>query len=291
VSDDQAVAEIPSESGDLQREVQRKLGRCMLRIQQYERLMKSLLASHALAGPASKLEAIRAKRADVLATKSLGQLVGELTGSFLTAGPDEAESESSPEAPTGVWLAMRMKLEMTQESYQQTVDQLSGVVVLRNDLVHHLIERYDLWSKEGCIAALGHLETSYDRIDEAFLTLQHWSSSMREAAAKSAAFMATPMWEDMVVHGIEPDGNVDWPRSTIVELLRSQSPRSPNGWCSLEAVMAALGQQHPDQTPKRYGCTSWRQVLHRSGQFLIRRDKGTAEAPGQTWFRPRTTTT
>ena len=62
---------------ELQHQVQRKLGRCLLRIQQYERLMKSLLAIHELAGPASELEAIRTKRVDVLATKSLGQLVGE----------------------------------------------------------------------------------------------------------------------------------------------------------------------------------------------------------------------
>ena len=128
MADGQAVATVRAEPEELQHQVQRKLGRCLLRIQQYERLMKSLLASHELAGPASELEAIRAKRADVLATKSLGQLVGELTGSFLTAGPDEAESESSPEAPTEVWLAVRMKLErmlakMVWQQFQNQVEQ------------------------------------------------------------------------------------------------------------------------------------------------------------------------
>lgn len=39
-------------SADLQREVQRLLGRCMLRLQQYERLLKAIVAHHELAGPA-----------------------------------------------------------------------------------------------------------------------------------------------------------------------------------------------------------------------------------------------
>ena len=40
---------------DLQRDFQRLPGRCMLRIQQYERLMKAMLAHHGLAGPVDTL--------------------------------------------------------------------------------------------------------------------------------------------------------------------------------------------------------------------------------------------
>jgi hypothetical protein len=35
----------------MQHEVQRQLGRCLLRLQQYERLMKSMLSRHRLGGP------------------------------------------------------------------------------------------------------------------------------------------------------------------------------------------------------------------------------------------------
>jgi hypothetical protein len=35
----------------LQREVQRLLGRCLLRLQQYERLMKAIVAHHDISGP------------------------------------------------------------------------------------------------------------------------------------------------------------------------------------------------------------------------------------------------
>ena len=72
--------------GDLQApqwEVQRLLGRCLLRIQQYERLMKAIVAHHDLSGPAAALEAIRAARMQDVATKTLGTLVGQLFGSYV----------------------------------------------------------------------------------------------------------------------------------------------------------------------------------------------------------------
>jgi hypothetical protein len=63
------------------REVQRLLGRCLLRLQQYERLMKAIVAYHNLSGPAHALEKIRAARIDDASTKTLGTLGGQLSGS------------------------------------------------------------------------------------------------------------------------------------------------------------------------------------------------------------------
>ena len=53
-----------------QREVQRLLGRCLLRLQQYERLMKAIVAHSDLSGPAHALEEIRAPRVDEAFTKT-----------------------------------------------------------------------------------------------------------------------------------------------------------------------------------------------------------------------------
>jgi hypothetical protein len=79
------------ESQAQQRDVQRLLGRCLLRLQQYERLMKAIVAHHDLSGPAHALENIRAARIDDASTKTLGTLVGQLFGScVVTEGADSA---------------------------------------------------------------------------------------------------------------------------------------------------------------------------------------------------------
>lgn len=64
-----------------QREVQRLLGRCLLRIQQYERFIKAIVAHHEICGPLSSLDAIRSVRIADASTKSLGLLVGKLVES------------------------------------------------------------------------------------------------------------------------------------------------------------------------------------------------------------------
>ena len=58
----------------LQHEVQRLLGRCLLRLQQYERLIKAMVAHHRLSGPIHDLERSRAAQVDATARKTLGTL-------------------------------------------------------------------------------------------------------------------------------------------------------------------------------------------------------------------------
>ena len=50
----------------LQHEVQRKLGRCMLRLQQYERSFKAMVAGMAVPGPIERLQAVQ-EHAELLA--------------------------------------------------------------------------------------------------------------------------------------------------------------------------------------------------------------------------------
>ncbi len=55
----------------LQREVQRLLGRCLLRLQQYERLIKAIMADYEISGPAHALEEVRAARMTATAGKTV----------------------------------------------------------------------------------------------------------------------------------------------------------------------------------------------------------------------------
>ena len=66
-----------------QLDVQRWLGRCMLRLQQQcERLLKALLAHQELAGPVDTLEAQRAATLEKVSDKTLGTLVKALFESY-----------------------------------------------------------------------------------------------------------------------------------------------------------------------------------------------------------------
>ena len=103
---------VNGELQDLQREVQRLLGRCMLRLQQYERLIKAIVAHHSLSGPAHALESIRTARIAETAGKTLGTLVGQFLESYVVTDGAETSSDPLNNAPQDVIsFSMRMQPE------------------------------------------------------------------------------------------------------------------------------------------------------------------------------------
>ncbi|RUR71219.1 hypothetical protein EJP67_29665 [Variovorax guangxiensis] len=283
-----APEQVPDEPvASLQREVQRKLGRCMIRLQQYERLIKALAVDFEIAGPSDELEQIRRKRGEAVSKLTLGQLVNELTGTYLQ--PHQAEmtqAEWDPGDSSRIWFRMQTRMTLDQADYDQVVNGLKELVGLRNELVHHFIERFDVWSIPGCQDADAYLETSMVKVDGHYARLRHWALSMNEARRRMGAFLASPAGTDFLFDGIHPDGSVDWPNSGIVRSLRATAAEvAVDGWASLDQVIAKMNLDHPEQTLKRYGCTSWRHVLHESKQFKVRREPGSAQHLGRTEFQ------
>lgn len=278
-----------SQSLHLKQEVHRLLGRCMLRIQQYERQMKAVLAHQEMAGLVDTLEAQRAARVKKLADKTLGTLVKALFESYVVVdGAPQRELLDESKVPTdSIAVAFRFSISMTKERRAQTKAAVDELVALRNDLIHHFIERFDLWSDDGCKAAAEHLARSYDRIDRHCLELQDWAQGLDSARAMSASFAQSDVFHNLLVEGIVPEGSFDGPFSGIGSALREGLQKfSVDGWASLDAVRTWVAEHHPEQSPEKYGCRSWPQVVHESRLFnLVYRADGAGKELA--WFRER----
>ncbi|NKA35774.1 hypothetical protein GO300_03810 [Ralstonia solanacearum] len=273
---------------DVQHTVQRKLGRCLLRLQQYETLLKSLVAHRDIAGPPTQLQAIRDAKVAWVQKQTLGTLVGMLTDSYLTQSQDANAADEEESGDGGLWVRFRSQMELAPERYEAIRAALKELVDLRNELVHHFLQRFNIWEVDGCTAAEIHLDASYETIDGHFLTLRGWAQSMQDAWSHMASLMATPAYQDIVVNGIWPDGAVDWPICGVVNCLREAETRfAANGWTKLDAAKAWIREQHPDQQPLRYGCGSWRQVIHESRQFEIRKQANKDSGSNEVWYRSR----
>ena len=88
----QSIAHLNDALAFLQHEVQRKLGRCMIRLQQYERLLKAMFANMAVEGPFEPLHGGRAGQVAGASDKNLGTLARMFTGSRLIARPSDGEN-------------------------------------------------------------------------------------------------------------------------------------------------------------------------------------------------------
>lgn len=277
---------------DLQHEVQRRLGRCMLRLQQYERLLKAVLPSMAVAGPPEELQAVQDKQALRIRNRTLGALVGIFTDHHLTvAGADpqvvtEEDASASSRSFDAPWASIRFAIAMSPERHAQTKAGLAELVNLRNDLVHHLIERFNIFDEDGCRAASSYLDSCYERIDGHCQLLKTWTTTLSESKARISSLVQSKALDDAFVHGVNPDGSVCWPRSSIVECLRNaETACQADGWTPLEAAIRFILKEHREQTPSRYGCKTWRQVLRRSGQFELRSVAGSDSEVGHARYR------
>ena len=268
---DAAAASDPSSArlAELQRAMQHKLGGCLLRLQQYKLLLKAMMANTDLAGEPAQLQALRDERVAVVQETTLGGLVSLLTGNPLSAERNSApvESDSAEPSSNTLWFCFQQRMVMSTDHYEAIKADLKVLVDLRVELVHHLLERFDLGQLDGGEAAVAYLDQSRAIIDTHYQTLRTWAEQMDHVRAFAASFIDSPAFKDMLIDGIAPDGQVHWPISGIVSSLREaeQGLATSSGdgsWIELNAASAWIGKHHPDQTHKRYGCSSWRQVLH-----------------------------
>ena len=281
------IQPINEELQTLQREVQRMLGRCLLRLQQYEQLMKAIVAHHEISASGSPLESNQAERIADAANKTLGTLVGTLLGTYVTSGDQDDVAE--PDAPDNIIsFKMKMSLRMSAEDFDTTQNDLKELVLLRNNLVHHFIDQHDLWSQDGCRGAQESLVAAYSRVDQHFEQLRGWAEHMDQARRLAAEFAQSDAFRDLVINGIAPDGSVDWPAAGIVRTLREAADQlAVDEWTPVATAGRWIAERYPDQLPAKYGCSSWRQVVHESRLFELRY----REVNGQraAWYRPKET--
>lgn len=172
----------------IQPKVQRRMGRLLIQIQQYEKLLKTLLVESEITGTLDSMPALKKARVEKYRAMTLGTLVKEAKATFLRTGslPDDADL---PSHPSKIVFRSRWALELTDDNAVTLEEDMKKLVTLRNDLVHHLIEQFDIFSVEGCQTALAHLEKCRQTVDIAHTTLREWALDL--IAAREA--MGTAM--------------------------------------------------------------------------------------------------
>lgn len=276
----------------LQHDIERKLGSNLLQLQRYELLMKWLLNQREVSVTLGDAQEIKLSPSADVSNLTLGVVKKELLETYIQDGSAESAPTEGEEVLDDLMLPLfkaSHSISMSPERYAQTKTQLQEVVDMRNELVHHFLERFDITGKAGCIAAGAYLDDLFGRVGEHFIRLQGWAISMQETRRMMAQILATPEIEDCFLHGIRLGrAGVNWSVSTIVQLLRNaERDLNKDGWTSLDDAIAWIRAHDPKHTPKKYGCSTWRQVIHESCQFETQKTKLESSDRVLTWYRSR----
>ncbi|MEP4198790.1 MAG: hypothetical protein ABJL99_24455 [Aliishimia sp.] len=193
-----------------QRDVQRLLGRSMLQFQQYERLIKVLIACHKLSGNASELERIQTARVSQISRDTLGMLVNTFIGSGFITNNSKLSDEIEANEDVGfqanhVSLHTRTVLEISDAEFAQIEEDLKAFVKLRNNLAHNFINEHDLWNLEGCRSARAALTASSNIIDQRLEQLRGWVEDVAHVRKVMAKILGTDAVVELIPKGQPAD--------------------------------------------------------------------------------------
>jgi len=261
---------------NLRAEIERRVGQCILQLQRYELGLKRFLSTTVIRGSAETLKANHEARKAGFANKTLGQLIGEVTGQYLfPSSPDEDFWEGSNESldnPVLPEIHFQLSMPMSQENYNALKAELAEIVSIRNELVHHFLERFDLHDAASCNDALEHLASIKQGASHHFKKLREWDSARRASIQQAVEFLDSEAFESLLSYGFYPGRPMDWTSTTAVQLLKyAEGELQRDGWTDLKAALALIKQQRPDLGPQIYQCKSWRHLLQKSGLFELRK--------------------
>lgn len=250
--------------------MQRQLGRCLLRLQQYERLIKGIVATHEISVTSRTPESSLPIQRDAVANDTLGVAVRKLFGSYVYREGDTPVDKEPAYIEGTISFHTKMRLMLRSDDYDLAEQEASTLVQLRNRLVHHFIERHDVWTEKGCSSAIADLSDAYAHIERCMTRLRQWAEWLDDCRGNLAEALASDVFLDAAVLGILPDGTVAWEYAAVVEhLCKAWEAIGQNGWAGVHEAGAWVLSANPRLTPERHGCRNWRHVLSESRRFDI----------------------
>ncbi len=261
-------------------DVEHLFGQCLLRFQSYELLMKAIVAEHRVYGSTAQPKDVLTRHADDTRRKTMGHLMGDMMGSFLVPEGGEGLPEETIES-SGSSFAMLLQIVLPSDEFARLETEHRALVERRNSLVHHFLEEHDLLSEAGCHSACQVLVVALDHVNRAYSDLCGFALELDTTRKAMTEMLMTSEVRDWIASARPP-----WPATAIVHALRHASTALAScGWTSVDSATEWITARYPDESPKRYGCRTWRQVIHDSGLFELQ--LRTADGSRHAWYRPR----
>ncbi|TYC62563.1 hypothetical protein FMN52_02060 [Marinobacter sp. BW6] len=265
---------------EIRREVIELMGRCILNLQKYELGMKQFLATSEISGNASKGLSNLAQRRKRYSGRTLGQLIGEFTGDYVSPDTQQDRNEELDSGKIGdssaeaISFQMRFSVRLSEEKHAELTENLRELVTLRNDLVHHFLSRHPLSDLADCIAAKKYLIESLELINHHIKQLHEFGSNRESMKESLATFLKSEDFSHFITYGFSPGQPIDWAQTPVVGHLKAAEIELQNeGWTELFSAINWIRSQAPHLSPKPYQCRSWRALLRASSLFEIRKEQ------------------
>jgi hypothetical protein len=162
----------------------RKIGRNVVNLQRFERMLKLIIVRSNVQGYTSELAKVHQRKFSDTKRKTLGPLVREFFNTLYS--PDDPFSDSPADADQEIWTSFSLRIESRQDSIIKREHELRQVVEERNLLIHHWLAELDFNSAESCQKLISQLDEQNDRLTPHFDSLMRLIGDLN--AAERAMF-------------------------------------------------------------------------------------------------------
>jgi hypothetical protein len=174
----------------------RKIGRNVVNLQRFERMLKLIIVRSNIKGYASELAKVHQARTKEASHKTLGSLVRE----FLKIVYDTEDPHSSDPADdlNEIWLSHAFRIESNAGLISRRERELQEVVEERNLLIHHLLAEVDFDSVDECQKLISQLDEQNDRLTPHFDWLMQLIGSIQIAQQELAKQLENQLRESLL---------------------------------------------------------------------------------------------
>lgn len=150
----------------------RKIGRNVVNLQRFERMMKLIIVRSDVSGYASELAKIHQNKTQEKSLKTLGSLVKEFLDTVYSA--DDSFSDGPVDSLNEIWISHAFGVQSNADSIKKSERELHELVEERNLLIHHWLAEVDFDSVDECNELISRLDAQDDRLKP------HYESLMRQ---------------------------------------------------------------------------------------------------------------
>lgn len=261
------------QSNELWEEIERKIGRNVLRFQRIEAGLKFLLIGSDLSGYLDEIKDVCERQTKAVNGRTMGQVATQLLDKIQSDSP--VEDITGPEGLKGIWVAFGFRVETDALSRDELRSSLSSLVAERNELVHHFLSKLDFTSAEGASAAMEHLDRQHER---AKVTLD-WVRSCVETWNAAGEAFAEYFASDLYFLRM----------SRVVQLLSTidEEKARPDGWTELAMAGQSIAQETPENMAalrEKLGRKTLKELALMTGWFEVH-DEPAPKGGVRTLFR------
>ncbi len=258
--------EINVELENLKKEIQQKIGRNVILFQQMEHMLKALVTYGNLSGYTSELQTNFEQRTATIHKQTMGKVVGQfLENSY--SDSEETTNEPNELKEMEMWVSSRITIGCDDVFYEERQTALASLVTERNNLIHHLLPKWNQISSDSGTEIKQYLDQQREKILPELQLLNVQIKALEEARKILEHFIASGEFEKC-------SKLLDLRQSELVACLieiAKQSAR-PDGWVVLSNAAHTIRQQVPDEVAhleERYGHKKLKGIILATDYFDI----------------------